>query len=449
MHSKCLYNYFLSWSKNTRAIFFNTCILLSNPPPPTQTGSPDQDLSDTEIDGALQKKDDQDDSGNISLSRTNSSSDSKQHLHQEKVKNKRSHGTRSQTSIQGRGDDEKTPLLMGNIESCPVFCVQYQVKKTRYGLCCGATSLFVILALALALIGGLRWNSVSINISQNEVDVKKFAVRNETLFLGKVDASWVSNATVSECTQYGDSSHISYVYVVNQEDLKMYTVSKEDGVHTRHELYPWRTTYLLRDYFWGGSSFNLSFHAMNPAGSTGIGYVHIFNDEDQFENYKNGEPALPIISKQLNIGTFNVSEPTLFQYKVDQPSFYFIAVETPADVYYSYLFHSKKVYLDSMDYEKSCAQVYEGSPCSLKFTKAGRYFVLAYVKPLVEEGSFTTHLCLKTGIVQNAQQQIIQYKSLTFTGLGVIGLCLLIFVSCITYHSRRDNVVGKNMKSFS
>ncbi len=326
---------------------------------------------------------------------------------------------------------------MDNQDSSPVFCVQYQVKKTSCGLCC--TSLFVVLALALAfaLTGGFGWNSVSINISQNQVDVTKFAVRNETLFLGKVDASWVSNATVSECTQYGDSSHISYVYVVDQEDLKMYTVSKEDRLHTRHELHPSKTTYFLRDYFWDGSSFNLSFYAMNPAGSTGIGYVHIFNDEAQFENYKNGEPALPIISKKLNIGTLNISEPTLFQYKVDQPSFYFVAVETPADVYYSYLFRSKKVYLDYTDYEKSCEQVYDGSPCFLKFTKAGRYFVLAYVKPLVEEGSFTTHLRLKTGIVQNTQQQIIRYKCLTFGGLIVIGLFLLTLFICITYHSRR------------
>ncbi len=290
----------------------------------------------------------------------------------------------------------------------------------------------MLLSIVLIASGRLFWSSVENDINSNTVSSTLFAYENFGILLSTIDSYYVTNALVSEIIVYGDESHVNYPYAVHQEDLKVYNVFRADKQNMSHEAYPSKDIFNYFDYFWSGSSFNLTVDAMNPASSTGDGFIHVFDNKQQLDNYKNGKSFRTVKSWQLNIGTFNNSEHTFFQYKIDQPAFYFIAIQTPTDLYYSYSFKSKVAFVNHTDYEKSCSNFYQNSPCSFKLPPNGLYHILAFAEPLFEIGSPTTHFQLITSsISDSAQEQLTKWKSLTFTGVAMLVLAILFIIMLV------------------
>ncbi len=260
-----------------------------------------------------------------------------------------------------------------------------------------------------------------------------FAVEGDTIVLaGMVDTGVVSKVTVEETTERGDSSHVSSVFLVRQNDLKKHSVSISKHFSGFYSKIPWRTTGLIdHTYILGGGLINYSFCATHPSEGTGDGYIYIFDSEKHYSDYSAQLPGsqslFSVYKEKLNIGTFNQLECRSLEFPIADPGYYFVVVDTPGDLYYNYSYEIRDIHLDHMDYDSVCEQVYEGQACSFDLpTEVGCYSVLAYVTPHVDLESHTTHLRLMTsGVTKTVKYELTMSVVLFCVGGGVLLLCFV------------------------
>ena len=187
-------------------------------------------------------------------------------------------------------------------------------------------------------------------------------------------------------TQYGDSSHLSSIYLVPVSNLNMKLTSLSAQRHTLYLQTAVNTSALINEIYYGiflleSSSISYMFNIASQHGR-GTGYFYIFSDKDDFSNFTSkvaGAEHRALFSRQLNIGGFNVTQPTSIRYPVKQSSYYFFVAELPGDVFYNFSYEIKDIHLSHLDYEPVCEHVYEPSnPCSITLPESGMFHILAY-----------------------------------------------------------------------
>lgn len=325
-------------------------------------------------------------------------------------------------------------------------------KKNKMLLigCIAIAVLTVLFAGSAAMVGKgiLLYLKHSAIIDNNTLNMTTlFAVEGDTIVLGMVNTGVVSKVTVEETTERGDSSHVSSVFLVRQNDLKKHSVSISKHFRGFYSKRSWRTTGLIdHTYILGGGLINYSFCATHPSEGTGDGFIYIFNSEKHYSDYSAQVPGsqafFSVYKEKLNIGTFNQSECRSLEFPIADPGYYFVVVDTPGDLYYNYSYEIRDIHLDHMDYDSVCEQVYEGQACSFDLpTEVGCYSVLAYVTPHVDLESHTTHLRLMTsGVTKTIKYELTMSVVLFCFGGGVLLLCFVLAVFVIVCALRQKKL---------
>ena len=305
-----------------------------------------------------------------------------------------------------------------------IFCLKFKKPLT----CLALTVLPLLVVVGVVVAGGILWSS------QVVVQRDKYVVMDDTVILGTVDASVVSAVTVREVTQYGDSSHLSSVYIEPEGGLNKHM----DPISAQRPTVYLKTasnfTSLINEVYFGiylleKSNISYSFNIASQH-SRGTGYFYIFDDKDHFSNFTSkiaGAERYAVHHRQFNIGEFNVTEPTSIQFEAEEASYYFFVAELPGDIYFNFSYKIEQVSVNHLDYEPTCENVYEpANPCPIDLheTSGGKFYILAYVKPQGDDESPTTHLQLVVSL------SLTIGKALTFLGVGLLVCCL---VACVVW----------------
>ncbi len=270
--------------------------------------------------------------------------------------------------------------------------------------CCSITLLLIILLVSVAFfIPGAHLYKHDLDlIEMNALNQTSYSVGDEIIILGKVNADVVSTVTVEEKPQHSDSSHVSMVYLPAESELNKHVENIDNAYERFYSPNPWRTTGEIEStgtYILDTGLINYMFCSTNPGQSTGEANAYIFDDYKSYFEYAGQSPGSQassyIFHKAMEVGTFNQTMCQSFEFPIDKPAYYFVAIDTPSSLYYKYSYHIRDVYLNRTDYSIECEKVSEDEdhPCVIDLSsKTGLYYVLAYVRPHVDLESVTTHL---------------------------------------------------------
>ncbi len=297
-------------------------------------------------------------------------------------------------------------------------------------------------------VGGYMYIKQSTLIDQNTINMTSFAVGGDIIVLGMVNADVISMATVEARPVRGDSSHVSRVYLTPSNKLKKHATNDDKDYSGYYSKNPWRTSGLIDSrYLLDTSLIEYTFCAANPHEGTGEAHAYIFNNEKNYSDYAGQQPGSEahsyLFRQTIEVGTFNNTVCTPFNLSIDESAYYFVAIDTPSDIYYNYTYRIKDVYLDKVDYSAECDQLYEDNPCNIDLSdKEGLHYVLVFVNRHVDLESRTTHLRLLT----SGQSSAIRYCWIVAIVLLVVGgVCflLLVFLSCLLIRYYRCVIVRK------
>ena len=351
----------------------------------------------------------------------------------------------------GINELESEWLLVNYVEKRekPLLKICY-LKFKKLLTCLVVTVLLSVLLLFSGMVvgGGVHWSSQVVVIGENAITRTEYVVVGSTVCLATIDASVVSAITVREVTQYGDSSQLSNIYIQPEGTLDKYMTTLSAQRPIVYQKTASNFTSLINEVYFGiylleTSSISYSFNIASQH-SRGSGYFYIFNNKDHFSNFTSkvaGAESSAVHHKQFNIGAFNVTEPTSIEYEVEKAAYFFFVAVLPGDIYFNFSYKIEQVYLNHLDYEPTCENVYESAnPCSidLRETSVGKFYILAYVEPQADAGSPTTHLQLTTDVTQLLTTDMV----LTFLGAGLLLACcigvVLIAVTVIIICKRRQ-----------
>ncbi len=356
-------------------------------------------------------------------------------------------------SYQAQREDESKPLLLA-----PSQFIKYKTMtnvslstKSRKEWCrehkktwlCLAVALFLLFAsVAFFSAGAYFYKHESDLIEMNALNQTSYSVGDEIIILGAVNADVFSMVTIIEKLQHGDSSHVSTVYLPAKSKLKKHVENIDKAYEGFYSPNPWRTTGEIEStgtYILDTGLINYMFCSTNPGQSTGVANAYIFDDEKSYFEYTGQSPGSQassyIFHQAMEVGTFNQSICISFQYMIDKPAYYFVAIDTPSSLYYNYSYEIRDINLDRKDYSMECENVYEQHPCIIDLSsKTGLYYVLAYVRPHIDLESVTTHLHVFTS-GQSYTVRVLWIFGVVCMGVGgflfLIFLIIFLFSVCV------------------
>ncbi len=284
-------------------------------------------------------------------------------------------------------------------------------------------------------VGGYMYVKQSTLIVQNTINMTSFAVGGDIIVLGMVNADVISRATVEASPVRDDSAHVSKVYLTSSNKLQKNVTNCDKDYIGYYFKNPKRTSVQDSRYLLDTSLIEYKFCAANPHEGTGEAHAYIFNDEKNYSDYAGQQPGSEahfyLFRQTIEVGTFNNTVCTPFNLSIEESAYYFVAIDTPSDIYYNYTYRIKDVHLDKVDYSVECEQLDEDNPCNIDLSdEDGLHYVLASVNPNVDHETRTTHLRLLTSGLSSA----VRYCWIVAIALLVVGgVCflLLVFLSCL------------------
>ena len=270
-------------------------------------------------------------------------------------------------------------------------------KKTSVLL---ALYMFVLTLSVLMLAGGLY---ILIEYQPLEGDSSTVVAHsNDTILVAEgVDAFLHSNVTVRQCVQKEDDYHASNIYLIQtgREVLKKTMYSMRSPVFYQ-DLPTFKAGVQSYLYLLPGSTFNYRMCLASTTNQEQIATYFLFDDVVMYWDYtddtKNGK-NYAILSKTFTAGNSNQTKCGEVSYNITKPSYYFMMVNSPANITYSYNFTLDKVEYDVSGFQPSCT-LSDYNQCDLSLANGDfqhiKYSVIAYVKPSPFEQSIITHLCL-------------------------------------------------------
>ena len=266
-------------------------------------------------------------------------------------------------------------------------------------------ALFFILAILMAVLFlpslplGIYYTNEYVTKAQDPPAV--LGHNNDTVLLEHgISGFHYSSVTVQQCADNGDE-HTANIYLIKSEDVKKKSVKKNCSTETHHADSPsYKSGIIDYLYLLPGSSFTyMTCLASTTNYSQNVPY-YLFGGQHNYAQYvhdpDNGE-KYSLLSKNLVANRNNQTKCTSISHTVSDGSYYFMVLNSPANIAYSYNFSLHKVEYSITDTEISC-NVSSSNDCLLllssNFVSQTTYDVLADVQPYFGEKLTTTSLCV-------------------------------------------------------
>ncbi len=272
--------------------------------------------------------------------------------------------------------------------------------KSNFILPC---SLFVvstsIIAANLPILLPRHDSKCTENFGDNKC-TEYLGIAGDMVFLGTYSGESTKSIDIKECTKTGDSQHINSIYFVDDALITHKQINKphEYTDQVRHQAYsetaPEHMYMLENNHF----TYQLCMSSTDEKQSKGQNAnIYLFDDQDNYGKYKvnpNQAPDLAIKTIPAIVGGYGNKQCTNVSFKAPRPSYYWITANTPKDINfdYTYYYDDDAIYSPN-DYKSNCIATAPGD-CPYKLNKEDNVSVLVSVKPNVEMGSSSTHLCV-------------------------------------------------------
>ena len=237
--------------------------------------------------------------------------------------------------------------------------------------------------MVISLVG------VNILLYQQTSDTILAHSNDTILVVDDVDAFWYSSITVTQCTQKGDDYHDFNIYVIKggAKVVKQASAVQSEQFHIKSPTLE-KQKYL---YLLNGSTFKYRMCLASTTNYEQMAVYNLFDDRDMYFNYVDNKDNDPIFHKTFKAGKNNLTICTEVSYNITKPSYYFMVVNAPANIIYSYNFTLNKVEYDINGSHLSC-----NTTLNCEISLNGAVFdVIAYVKPSDYAQSTDSHLCVE------------------------------------------------------
>lgn len=279
---------------------------------------------------------------------------------------------------------------------------------------------------------------------------------NDTILVAEgVDAFLHSNITVRQCVQQEDDYHDSNIYLIKtgREVLKKTIYLVRSAVFYQ-DLPTFKAGVQSYLYLLPGSTFNYRMCLASTTNQEQIATYFLFDDVVMYWDYtddtQNGN-NYAILSKTLTAGKSNQTRCGEVSYNITKPSYYFMMVNSPANVTYTYNFTLDKVEYDVSGFQPSCT-LSDYNQCDLSLSsgdfKHTKYNVIAYVKPSPFEQSIITHLCL-TESTSSSTLSKLGYVSDALLAAGAVLSFIItaVFITCLMMRRYNKKFLHSEMVS--
>lgn len=261
---------------------------------------------------------------------------------------------------------------------------------------------------------------------------------NDTILLkGGINAFGYSNMAVQQCIDDADDYDVS-IYVIKSDNVKKRSVKTFHSAETHYQDSPsYKSGILDYLYLLPTSSLNYTICLASTTNYDQNVTYFLFMGQQNYQQYVDDQDhgeKYSLYSMNLTANRNKQVNCTQISHTVTSVSYYFMMVNSPGNISYSYTFSLQKVEYNITNVKIYCnVSTSNNCPVSLpsKFLQQAKYDILAHVQPAsFDKQSITTHLCLKN-FTTSKGNLIFAIASLVIGCVGMVfSVILIIPLTC-------------------
>lgn len=278
-----------------------------------------------------------------------------------------------------------------------------------------------------------------------------FSHINDTVLLqSDVDSFSFSNVTVKQCADLneGDDNQNIEIFVQKSKETKLQkSLSTFQSPIYNQDTSSYKSG--IQDFLYLLPNSTFTYHIC-IAGKTEHkrhATYFLFDDPSSYLSYvrdhENGE-VYSRFSKDLTVGSNNVSSCTEISYNITLESYYFMMVRSPAEITFSYNFTLHQIAY-AVENVKPYCKIGSINSCEISLQDGDilehvKYNILAFIQPSIDSGSIVTHVCVSLFGGSTTLKRLNFLSILFLSGGGIllaITVMLILWILVLRVHVRK------------